>query len=151
VFGSGQECSSANSMGLGAGSDFGVGPSNPSMSRLSSASALLHATSTPNIVGSELSSYLDSDTVHKFDDDFNILDWWYDHKLTYPVLFILARDILSVPVLTMSLESTFSLVGGVIEECRRLGYGMMEILSLFKDWEAADARLQHTTDEKALS
>jgi hypothetical protein len=117
-------------MGLGVGSDFGSRPSNPSLSRFSSASALLHAASTPpNIVCSELSSYLDSDTVQKFDDDFNILDWWHDHKLTYPILSILARDILSIPVSTMSSESALILVGKIIEGCHcRLGSGIVEIL-----------------------
>jgi hypothetical protein len=32
---------------------------------------------------SELSSYLDSDTVSQFNEDFNILSWWHEHKLTY--------------------------------------------------------------------
>jgi hypothetical protein len=63
VFGSGPECSSASSMGLGARSYFGARPSNPSLSRFSSASSFLHAASTPNIIGPELSSYVDSDTI----------------------------------------------------------------------------------------
>ena len=46
----------------------------PELSR-TSASALLHAASTPGISGSELAAYLDSDTVQKFDDEFNLLDW----------------------------------------------------------------------------
>ena len=133
------------------GSGFGSRPSNPSLSRFSSASALLHAASTPGISGSELAAYLDSDIVQKFDDEFNLLDWWHDHKLTYPVLSILAKDIISVLVSTVSSESTFSLVGRVIEERRRrLGSGMVEMLSLLKDWEAADARMQHTTEDKNL-
>ena len=76
-FGSDPDCSSGSLIGLGAGPYFGTGPStpsNPSLSRLSSASALLHVASTSaTVVGSELSSYLDSDTIKKFDDDFNIL------------------------------------------------------------------------------
>lgn len=138
----------ASSMGLGAGA---AGSSNPALLRRTSATSLLHAASNPPSVGSELSSYLDSDTVQKFDDDFNLLDWWHDHKLTYPVLSILAKDIISVPVSTVSSEAAFSLAGRVIEERRRrLGSGTVEMLSLLKDWEAADARLQHTAEDKAL-
>ncbi|WVZ98920.1 hypothetical protein U9M48_044290 [Paspalum notatum var. saurae] len=100
--------------------------------------------------GTELSSYLDSDTVQKFDDDFDILDWWLDRKITYPVLSILAKDILSVPISTVSSESAFSLVSRVIEERRRrLAPSMVEMLSLVKDWEEADARTQHTAKNKA--
>jgi hypothetical protein len=45
---------------------------------------------------SELTNYLDSDLVSQFDDSFNILSWWHDHKRTYHVLSILAKDILSL-------------------------------------------------------
>jgi hypothetical protein len=67
---------------------------------------------------SELSSYLDSDTVTQFSADFNILNWWQRHKLTYPILALLAKDVLTVPASTISLESTFSLAGRVLEERR---------------------------------
>jgi hypothetical protein len=63
-----------------------------------------------------LSAYLDSDIVNQFDDNFSILGWWHGHKLTYPNLSILAKDIMTVPTSTISSESTFSLVGRVIEE-----------------------------------
>jgi hypothetical protein len=69
-------------------------------------------------LGSELSAYLDSDTVNQFDDDFNIINWWHENKRTYPVLSILAKDVLSVPVSTISSESAFSLTGRIIEERR---------------------------------
>ncbi|WVZ98879.1 LOW QUALITY PROTEIN: hypothetical protein U9M48_044254 [Paspalum notatum var. saurae] len=89
--------------------------------------------------------------LRQFDDDFDILDYWRDHKITYPVLSILANDVLSVPVSIVSSESVFSLVSRVIEERRRqLGSGMVEMLSLIKDWEEGDARMQHTTEDKSL-
>jgi hypothetical protein len=43
---------------------------------------------------SELSAYLDSDCVTSYEDGFDILLWWHDHKLTYPVLSIMAKDIM---------------------------------------------------------
>ncbi|CAO2148769.1 unnamed protein product [Urochloa humidicola] len=93
---------------------------------------------------SELTSYLDSDTVTCFDDDFDILTWWHEHKLSYPILSILAKDIMSVLVSTVSSESCFSLTGRVIEERRRrLTPQNVEILTCVKDWESADARTQH--------
>jgi hypothetical protein len=78
--------------------------------------------STPSASSSsaicELSAYLDSDNVTSYEDDFDILLWWRDHKLTYPVLSIMARDIMSVHVSTVSSKSCFSLTGRIIEERR---------------------------------
>jgi hypothetical protein len=95
---------------------------------------------------SELSSYLDSDTVTCFDDDFNILNWWHEHKLTYHILSILARDIMSVPVSIVSSESCFNLTGRVIEERRLLPHSV-EMLTCIKDWELGDARAQHEVEK----
>ena len=82
----------------------------------------LHLHLTSSVVSvplvSELASYLDNDTVTCFDDDFDIIIWWHEHKLTYLILSILAKDVMSVPVSTVSLESCFSLTGRVIEERR---------------------------------
>jgi hypothetical protein len=62
------------------------------LSRHTSATALLHAaTSSSNT--SELVSYLDCDAVSQLDDDFNLLNWWHEQKLTYLVLSIMAKDI----------------------------------------------------------
>ena len=63
----------------------------------------------------ELSVYLDSDNVTAYEDDFDLLLWWRDHKLTYPILSIMARDIMSGPVSTISSESCFSLTGRIID------------------------------------
>jgi len=89
-----------------------------SLHRRSSASALLQAaTSGASLAAiSELSTYLDSDIVNMFDDDFNILHWWHEHKLSYLVLSSLARDVMTVPVSTISSESAFSTTGRIIEE-----------------------------------
>jgi hypothetical protein len=94
-----------------------------------------------------LSSYLDSDTVNQFYDSFNILSWWQVHKLTYPILSILTKDVMIVPASTISSGSTFSLAGMVIEERRRqLTSDMVEVLSCIKDWELADSHIQHNLE-----
>lgn len=72
------------------------------IARDSSATALLHAANSSTSNASELISYLDCDDVNQLTDDFNILHWWHQHKLTYPVMSIMAKDILSVPVSTIS-------------------------------------------------
>ncbi|KAG8072717.1 hypothetical protein GUJ93_ZPchr0006g42464 [Zizania palustris] len=135
-------------------SGFGSGISTSSSSPFfmtTSASALLQAATSGTGIGSELSTYLDSDTVNQYSDSFQILNWWNEHKQTYPVLSILAKDIITVPVSTISSESAFSLTGRIIEDRRRrLKPEMVEMLACIKDWEAADARMQHTVDDKVL-
>ena len=99
----------------------------------------------------ELSVYLDSDNVTAYDDDFDILLWWRDHKLTFPILSIMARDIMAVPVSTIYSESCFSLTGRIIEERRhRLLPETMEMLTCIKDWELGDRREQHSMDNQDL-
>ncbi|WVZ88406.1 hypothetical protein U9M48_034932 [Paspalum notatum var. saurae] len=152
VFGAGPDSSGANSIGLGGGPGLGASSMGLGTGLGAAASSMGLANTPAGIFGTELASYLDSDTVQKFDDDFNILDYWHDHKIIYLVLSILAKDVLSVLISTVSLESAFSLVSRVTEERRRrLLPSMVEMLSLVKDWEAGDARMQHTAEDKALT
>ncbi|WVZ79694.1 hypothetical protein U9M48_027246 [Paspalum notatum var. saurae] len=128
--------------------DIGGFPSTPLGRRPSSSTSSPHALSTVAST-SELASYLDSDILTEFDEEFNILFWWQKHKLTYPILSLLAKDVMTVPASTISSESTFSLAGRVIEERRRrLTPDMVEVLSCIKDWELADTHLQHTVEEE---
>jgi hypothetical protein len=60
--------------------------------------------------GCELTAYLDSDNVTVYEDDFDLLLWWCDHKLTFPILSIMAKDIMFVPISIISSESCFSLI-----------------------------------------
>ena len=100
---------------------------------------------------SEHSVYLDSDNVTAYEDDFNLLLWWHDHKLTYPILSIMSRDIMSIPVSTVSSESCFSLIGRIIEERRRrLLHKTVEMLTCIKDWELGERRLQHVVYNQEL-
>ncbi|XP_066368059.1 zinc finger BED domain-containing protein RICESLEEPER 2-like [Miscanthus floridulus] len=102
------------------------------------------ACSSSHSTASELSSYLDSDCITAYEDGFDILLWWKDHKLTYPILAIMARDIMSVPVFTCSSESCFSLAGRILEERRQsLKPEHVEMLTLLKDWELGEKREQH--------
>ena len=87
-----------------------------------------------------------------YEDDFDILLWWRDHRLTYSILSIMTKDIMSVPVSTCSSESCFSLLGRIIEERRRrLLLETIEMLTCLKDWELGEKREQHAaTDNKEL-
>jgi selenophosphate synthetase-related protein len=123
------------------------------MSRSIPATTLLHAASSSSNTGyvSELTSYLHCDTVSQLDDDFNILNWWHQYKLTYHVLSTLAKDVSSVSVSTISSEATFSTTGRIIEERRRrLKPETVEALACIKDWEATETRIQHMVEDKEL-
>jgi hypothetical protein len=99
----------------------------------------------------ELIVYLDRDNVAAYEDDFDISNWWHEHKLTYPILSIMDRDIMSVPASTTSLESTFSLSGRILEDRRWcLNAGTMEILVCIKDWELGQQRAQHAVVDNEL-
>jgi len=64
----------------------------------------------------------------------------------------MAKDIMSVPVSTMSSESCFSLTGRILEERRRcLLPEHVEMLACIKDWELGERRLQHSTDNQELA
>jgi len=133
---------------VGAGCSFL--PSSLDHSRSVSVTSLLQA-ATASSNSSELASYLDCDTVSQLDDEFDIMQWWHEHKLTYSVLYVLAKDILTVRVSTISSESTFSLTGRIIEERRRrLNPKTVEALTCIKDWENAETRLQHMVEDKEL-
>jgi len=91
------------------------------------------SSSSTSIV-SELSVHLDSDCITSYENDFDILLWWRDHKLTYPILSKMGKDIMSVHVSTCSSESCFSLSGRIIEERRRrLLPETVEMLTYLKD------------------
>jgi hypothetical protein len=79
----------------------GILPGSLNMSRGTSTTSLLHAIRSSTSNASELVSYLDYDTVSHLTDDFNILNRWHQHKLTYPILSIMSKDILTVPMSTI--------------------------------------------------
>lgn len=93
--------------------------------------------------GGELAKYLNSDKVMydlDSEEDFNLLQWWQEHKLTFPV-----------PVSTVSSESAFSLARRIIEERRTsLAPDMVRTLMSVKDGELSRRRAQHTAENTEL-
>ena len=56
--------------------------------------------------------------VLKRSEDFDILGWWKSNGLKYPTLQRISRDILDIPVTTVTLESTFSTSGRLLSPYR---------------------------------
>jgi hypothetical protein len=74
-------------------------------------------------------------------DKFEVLLWWKTHQEVYPVLSILARDVLAIQASTVASESAFSAGGRVIDPFRsRLEPEMVEALICAKDWVAASRK-----------
>ncbi|CAA6658762.1 unnamed protein product [Spirodela intermedia] len=46
----------------------------------------------------DIDLYLEEDVIVSDDDHFDVLKWWMQHAERYPVLSMMARDILAVPV-----------------------------------------------------
>ena len=86
----------------------------------------------------ELEIYMEQDLVPRTELGFNILSWWKDHQVEYPILSKLARDILSIQVSTVASESAFSAGGRVVDPFRsRLDPETVQALICTKDWIAA--------------
>jgi hypothetical protein len=84
-------------------------------------------------------------------DKVKLLEWWREHKYSFPVLSHFARDILLVPVSTVSSEATFSTVGRIIEERRSsLAPETVEAITCLKDWKRAEDRKQHQLEDPEI-
>jgi hypothetical protein len=91
---------------------------------------------------------LDSDSLNQYDESFSVFNWWQDHKRTYPILSVLAKDIMTIPVSTISSESAFSLSSRLLDDRRQsLTPTHVERLSLIKDREQADNMKNKDTEE----
>ncbi|KAF7146197.1 hypothetical protein RHSIM_Rhsim04G0129200 [Rhododendron simsii] len=89
----------------------------------------------------ELSKYLELESINATDRlSFDILAWWEKNEEKYPVLSIMARDLLTPPVSSVASESAFSAGNRVLDERRsRLAPDILDCLICLKDCH--DARL----------
>ena len=47
--------------------------------------------------------------IQSFSDKLDVLDYWRDHRNRYPNLSKMASDVLSIPIITVVNDFTFSL------------------------------------------
>ncbi|KAL2510976.1 Zinc finger BED domain-containing protein DAYSLEEPER [Abeliophyllum distichum] len=113
-----------------------------------SSSSLFPSTNETNIrdVPLELARYFGHDMFNLLDEDernnFDILRWWRQNERQYPIVSIIARDLLTPPVSTIASESTFSTGGRMLTDMRsRLKPDILESLMCLKDWEDAELRI----------
>ena len=109
-------------------------------------------TSSPNNT-TDIDRYLSVETI-PFEDneDFDILEWWKKQQIKYPVLSIIARDVLTVPVSTVASEAAFTAGGRVVSKKRcNLSPQAIEAVVCLKDWSLADKRLHDHVREARLA
>ncbi|KAI3893474.1 hypothetical protein MKX03_022802, partial [Papaver bracteatum] len=93
--------------------------------------------SSSNVAGTralnDLEKYLQATTVDNV-NDFDILRWWRLNGINFPVVQIMARDLLTPQASTVASESTFSACGRVLDDKRsKLKPKMLEALICVKD------------------
>ncbi|CAM8889600.1 unnamed protein product [Rhodiola kirilowii] len=116
-------------------------------------SRLKRARVSTNSSSSDLQMYLDLDTLEVVEDaTFNILGWWKANSSMYPILSVMAKDILSVPASTVASEAAFSAGGRVVSDKRAsLSPNTIEALICLKDWSLAKDRMQEAAAEEAAA
>ena len=71
----------------------------------------------------------------KRSEDFDILPWWKSNGLKYPTLQGIARDILAIPVTTVTLEFAFSTSGRLLSPHRsRLHPKTIKAMMCAQNW-----------------
>ncbi|KAK3225978.1 hypothetical protein Dsin_005840 [Dipteronia sinensis] len=97
---------------------------------------------------SELDRYLE--TSHEFleDSEFSIQVWWKDHEQIFPILAIIAKQILGTPVSTVAVEQEFSAGGNILEPRRSVMCPQtLEAQACLDDWTKAKYRQQEIEAE----
>ena len=87
---------------------------------------------------------------YELNDDFEILTWWKNHELQFPVLAKIVKDILVVPASTIASESAFSAGRRVLDEKRSsLSPDVVKICVCKKDWDQAAKRQQGNKEDNS--
>lgn len=84
----------------------------------------------------ELDRYLEErNDGERKNKDFDILEWWKISSSKYPILAMMARDVLAIQVSTVASESAFSTGGRVLDSFRSsLNPSMVQALICCQNW-----------------
>ncbi|PWA63410.1 zinc finger, BED-type [Artemisia annua] len=110
------------------------GTGNVTRDRLRGFDKFLHETSNHQSGASDLDKYLE-EPVFPRNHDFSILNWWKVHTPRYPILSMMARDILGIPVSTLTTELAFSTGGRVLDNhLKSVDPDIRQALICGQDW-----------------
>lgn len=111
-----------------------VGAGNTVRDRLRGFDKFLNESGNQQSGGSDLDKYLE-EPVFPRNHDFNILNWWRVHTPRYPILSMMARDILGIPVSTLTPELAFHSGGRVVDShLRTVDADIRQALICGQDW-----------------
>ncbi|CAL8174051.1 unnamed protein product [Prunus armeniaca] len=108
------------------------------------------SSSSSSTTKSELEVYLDVPTIDVADDNqFSVLGWWKKNQSLYPIVSLMARDLLTIPASTVASESCFSAGGKVLsEKWTNVSPNTIEALICLKDWALANSRMQDPAQDE---
>lgn len=110
------------------------GTGNDSRDRLKGFDKFLIETSQSQSSSSDLDKYLE-EPVFPRNCYFNILNWWKVHTPRYPILSMMARDVLGTPMSNSSPESAFSTGGRILDRSHSLlNPDVRQALICVRDW-----------------
>lgn len=108
--------------------------SNDSRDRLKGFDKFIHETSQNQNIVSDLDKYLE-EPVFPRNCDFHILNWWKVQKPRYPILSMMVRDVLGIPMSTVAPEVVFSTGARVLDHYRSsLNPDTRQALICTQDW-----------------
>ncbi|GKV48525.1 hypothetical protein SLEP1_g55335 [Rubroshorea leprosula] len=111
-----------------------TGSGKDSRDRLMGFDKFLHETGQNQSSKSDLDKYLEEPLFPR-NADFNILNWWKVHTPRYPILSMMARNILGIPISKISSESAFSTEGRMLDvNWRLLRPNTVQALMCSQDW-----------------
>lgn len=132
------------------------GSSLPSMcsdsrDRLKGFDKFLHETSQNQSGVSDLDKYLE-EPVFPRNCDFNILNWWKVHTPRYPILSMMARDVLGTPMSTGSPESTFTSGPRMLDQVQSsLDPDIRQALICTRDWLQMESEELKSSTSQAIA
>ena len=119
---------------VGSGPHCLQGSAKDSRDRLMGFDKFLHETSQGEGVKSDLEKYLEEPLFPR-NVDFNILNWWRVHTPRYPVLSMLARNVLGIPMSKVAPELAYNNSGRVLDrDWSSLNPATVQALVCSQDW-----------------
>lgn len=110
------------------------GPGNGAKDRLVGFDKFLNETSQSDGTKSDLDKYLEEPLFPR-NVDFNVLNWWKVHTPRYPILSLMARNVLGAPMSKVVPESVFDMGGKVLDRDRSsLSLATLQALMCSQDW-----------------
>lgn len=111
-----------------------TGSSRDSRDRLMGFDKFLHETSQSEGTKSDLDKYLEEPLFPR-NAEFSILNWWKVHTPRYPILSMMARNVLGIPMSKAASDSAFRTGGIVLDrDWSSLNLVTLQALMCSQDW-----------------